>query len=475
MTGLRSLASETSMVGTLNPDIASGFPAARYEALVRVSRAIGAYRDPKELFHVLASELRQVVRFDFMGVILFDEATNTIRMPAIEVIQGPGLKLPTDLPVKETITWWVYHNQQPVVITSWDDRFPRVMELYKQFGVESACSLPLTTVRRRLGCLTFGSVRPETYSEEEVRYLWLVADQVALAIDNALRNEEQQRSESFLAEAQRLSHTGSWVRNLASGQIVWSQEMLRIFGLDLQKPNLTEDAFLQKIHPEDRKLVEDSRRTAQERRTDFEYECRIIRPNGEVRYIRVFGHPVVSDAGELTEFIGTVVDVTEQRDARVNLQKAFDEIKALKDKLLQENIALREEIDETSMFEEIVGRSGILRDLLNKVETVAPTDSTVLIYGETGTGKELIARAIHNLSSRSGRALVKVNCAAIPTGLLESELFGHEKGAFTGAIAQRIGRFELANQGTVFLDEVGEISLELQPRSEEHTSELQSR
>jgi formate hydrogenlyase transcriptional activator len=143
---------------------------------------------------------------------------------------------------------------------------------------------------------------------------------------------------------------------------------------------------------------------------------------------------------------------------------AYGEISSLKDKLAQEVIYLQDEIRTELKFEEIVGNSDVLRRVLAELETVAPTDSTVLIYGETGTGKELIARAIHNLSSRKSNAFVKLNCAAIPTGLLESELFGHEKGAFTGAIAQRVGRFELANRGTVFLDEIGEIPLELQPK-----------
>jgi formate hydrogenlyase transcriptional activator len=143
---------------------------------------------------------------------------------------------------------------------------------------------------------------------------------------------------------------------------------------------------------------------------------------------------------------------------------AYREISELKDKLALEKLYLEEEIRSEMNFAEIVGKSSALRKVLKRVETVAPTDSTVLIYGETGAGKELIARAIHDLSPRKSKAFVKLNCAAIPTGLLESELFGHERGAFTGAIAQRIGRFEVANGGTIFLDEIGEIPLELQTK-----------
>jgi len=172
-------------------------------------------------------------------------------------------------------------------------------------------------------------------------------------------------------------------------------------------------------------------------------------------------HPSRNESG-IIEFIGAVMDVTEQRQARVELEKAFEEIKRLKDHLHDENVVLREQIDQAFMFEEIVGSSPALKTVLSSSVKVAPTDSTVLITGETGTGKELIARAIHKRSRRAGQAFISVNCASIPTSLIASELFGHEKGAFTGALQQRQGRFELAHSGTIFLDEIGELPAETQ-------------
>src|SRR5262249_15808761 len=186
-------------------------------------------------------------------------------------------------------------------------------------------------------------------------------------------------------------------------------------------------------------------------------------------------HPVLGTLGLVRrennlfteDEINFLTQVSNQIGIAVENALAYQQIRELKEKLAQESVYVQDEmreIGDESNFEEIVGKSAALRRILAQVETVAATDSTVIIYGETGTGKELIARAIHNLSPRDGNAFVKLNCAAIPTGLLESELFGHEKGAFTGAIAQRIGRFELANRGTVFLDEVGEGPLELQTK-----------
>jgi transcriptional regulator with GAF, ATPase, and Fis domain len=177
-------------------------------------------------------------------------------------------------------------------------------------------------------------------------------------------------------------------------------------------------------------------------------------PSGSIKHVRVLAQPFKDQSGTV-EFVGAVMDVTAT-------EKAFQEIKALKDELYKENMVLREEVDKISMFEEVVGTSPVLQAVLARAAKVAPTDSTVLITGETGTGKELIARAIHKRSQRSARAFVSVNCAAIPQSLITSELFGHEKGAFTGATQRRPGRFELAEGGTLFLDEIGELPVETQ-------------
>jgi transcriptional regulator with GAF, ATPase, and Fis domain len=184
-------------------------------------------------------------------------------------------------------------------------------------------------------------------------------------------------------------------------------------------------------------------------------------PDDSVKHVCIVAHAAKNESG-VTEFIGSVMDVTAQRQARAELEKAFEEIKRLKDHLHDENVVLREQIDQAFMFEEIVGSSPALKTVLSTIVKVAPTDSTVLITGETGTGKELIARAIHKRSRRAGQAFVSVNCASIPTSLIASELFGHEKGAFTGALQQRQGRFELAHSGTIFLDEIGELPAETQ-------------
>jgi len=280
------------------------------------------------------------------------------------------------------------------------------------------------------------------------------------------RRAEQtlRRSEGYLAEAQRLSRSGSWAWNVRTRAIFWSQENFRIYDYDPEKITPTWEHILARVHPEDRQGVEQraEMEATQKERVDSGGDYRIVLPDGRIRHLHSIAHSVLNELDEITEVVGTTMDVTEQYEARAALETAFEQIKELKDQLYKENIALREEVDKVSMFEEIVGSSEPLRRVLVQVAKVAATDSTVLILGETGTGKEMIARAIHRRSKRANRAFIRVNCAAIPPTLIASELFGHEKGAFTGASQRRLGRFELADGGTIFLDEIGELPAETQ-------------
>jgi formate hydrogenlyase transcriptional activator len=291
-----------------------------------------------------------------------------------------------------------------------------------------------------------------------VRWYVLLTD-----IDARKQSEEKlRRSETDLLEAQRLSRSGSWRHNLASGAFTVSPEVLRIRGVESAEPLSHIDRMYAGIHPDDRSRVRATYEAAQKQKGEFDAEYRIVLRDGAIKHLHTIGHPVLNEFGDVVEYIGTGIDITEQKEARAALEHAFEEIKRLKDRLQDENLALREEIDQASMFEEIVGASGALKTVLSHVAKVAPTDSTVLISGETGTGKELIARAIHKHSRRAERAFVSLNCAATPPSLIASELFGHEKGAFTGAVQQRRGRFELAHSGTIFLDEIGEIPMDTQ-------------
>ena len=291
-----------------------------------------------------------------------------------------------------------------------------------------------------------------------IRWYVLLTD-----IDERKQAEEKlRRSEWSLLEAQRLGHSGSWSFDISSGRVTTSPEMFRTFGVKPGEDCSSPDFWFNRIHPEDRKRVRDLFERCVVEKSDYEAEYRLLLPDGTINYQLSIGRPIMNEKGDLMEFMGTAIDVTEQVKARMEVEKAFAEIKTFKDQLAKENIALREEIDKASMFEEIVGTSRALRSILSRIAKVAPTDASVLITGETGTGKELVARAIHKRSPRSARAFVGVNCAAIPRDLIASELFGHEKGAFTGATQQRLGRFELAGGGTIFLDEVGDLPAETQ-------------
>jgi formate hydrogenlyase transcriptional activator len=488
---------------------ATSLSADRYEALLRVSRTIAAHRDSAELFRTIANDLREVVVFDFLSVVLYDENTQA---RSLRVIETPGRSAetpPPDMPKEETIGWWVYQNQQQLAIPylQQETRFPRFTQYLAGFGIQSACAFPLSSAHRRIGTLSFGSTTPNAYSEDELRFLSLVANQLALAVDDALHRESsrlaheelQQRNErlklvldisqtvaSTLDLRQLCHEISSNVRRTLQCDAAMltlpepDNRHLRIYGMDFPegKGILHEDMLIP-IDMEHAPPVV-SFRTGQPTIVEFRELapfCPAAPPLGEglesgctlplISRNRVLGTLNLArlQKNAFTQSdIEFLTQVCNQIAIAVENALAYGEITNLKEKLAQEKLYLEEEIRSEFNFEEIVGESTALGRVLSEVEIVAPSDSTVLILGETGTGKELVARALHNRSRRKDRTFVKLNCAAIPTGLLESELFGHERGAFTGAIAQKIGRLELADQGTLFLDEVGDIPLELQPK-----------
>jgi formate hydrogenlyase transcriptional activator len=460
----------------------------RYESLIRLAEAIRSHRDQKDLFQLLADELRQVVPFDAMAQC--DHAGNKVYWHFSEAYDSQKFR-DSDIPREESVAWWVDRTQQPLVLQVGDEetRFRATIEALKKLGLRSLCALPLSTAHSRLGSLVFSSQIADAYSPEEVRFLSLVAGQVALAMDDALNFQRLKllldltnRVVSKLDLRELLREVSASIRRVMQCDGVGvalsdaDTGQLRIYAFDhpnskgtVQEGDIISEeesvTLYRAIRTSQPVCVAEVESTAEP--LAFAEGLKSVYHLPLISRERVLGVLSLVSSAEHAFAEGDaafLAQVANQIALAVENAIAYGEIASLKDKLAQEVIYLQDEIRTELKFEEIVGNSDVLRRVLAELETVAPTDSTVLIYGETGTGKELIARAIHNLSSRKSNAFVKLNCAAIPTGLLESELFGHEKGAFTGAIAQRVGRFELANRGTVFLDEIGEIPLELQPK-----------
>jgi len=483
--------------------------ALRYETLVRMSRAIGTHRDLKELFATLVDELHGVVQFDFIGVSLRNQDSDTFRNYFIDMASRSEFVPEEQLVPEETLTLWVYERQEPLLRSTgeMEPRYNRLQAVLKRLNIRSICAFPLTTAHRKLGVITFCSMQVDTYSPNDIRFVSQVADYIALAFDDALNIAALRRaSEELQSKNDRLQLlldvTNQVVSNLELRDLLHaiSQDVRRVMqsdyaGLSLPDKENKQLRLYALDFPEGKGFLQE----------DFAYwmegtpsgtAMRTMKPlTLQSPFTGWLDYPIVQIAVReglksicclplisRNRAIGVLVlgrlrdDAFRQADISFLSQIAnqialavenalvYREIRELKEQLSKEKLYLEDEIRTEMNFAQIIGNSASLRRVLKGVGTVAPTDSTVLIYGETGTGKELIARAIHDLSPRSSKSFVKLNCAAIPTGLLESELFGHEKGAFTGAIAQRIGRFEVANGGTIFLDEIGEIPLELQTK-----------
>jgi formate hydrogenlyase transcriptional activator len=480
----------------------------RLRLLVDVSESIASYRDLKELFHVLGQRLPKLVPFDFINLVLHDAARNVMRLEILTTEEPSSIQTGRETPVDESPSGIVWKTQQPLMIgdLAEETRFPALTPILLENRVRSYCAVPLTTALRRLGALGFGSFRPNTYTASDLEFMEHVARQVAVAVDNVLHDKSARQAQEQLSRERDRLRLLLEINNAVVAHL-GMDEMLEAIGASLGRVIQHDGCGLVLFDPESRSyrchvLKSDGQRFTEEGPTDesgcpesgmtsgapavfAEQELRAMAGDSDfVRRLlekgvksfcriplrshdRVLGSLNLGrlrDAAFSQEDLDLLSQVAKQLAIAVENGIAYREIAELKEKLNKEKLYLEEEIRTTLNFGEIIGESQKLKQALQQIEIVAPTDSTVLIQGETGTGKELIARAIHNLSGRKERTFVKLNCAAIPTGLLESELFGHEKGAFTGAIAQKIGRVELAHGGTLFLDEVGDIPLELQSK-----------
>jgi formate hydrogenlyase transcriptional activator len=475
-----------------DPIIAPQSDCHRYEAVVRISEAIAACREPEELARTLSDEIGKFLQFDHLYFIVLKENSKEIEYQVWG--KGPISSWP-DLPIEELPIWEAIHSRDPQHTPDWDteERFPRFREWAKQMGLGSGLRVPLTTPHRRLGVFGINRDTVNPFSEEEISFLGLIGRVVAFALDDGLnlrraqhQNDQLQlllnltnRITSNLELRDLLRAVAANIREVihAEGVTVSLQdaasEKFRVFAIDfphgkgiikeelLVRPSTAVKKALETLRPvvshtcdgHEDIVVAEGLRTY----------CAIPLVN-RGRALGILSILRTTEAPFSQEDINFLSRASGQIAIAIENACAYHEISQLKDKLAQEKLYLEEEIRSEMNFDNIIGNSPALKHVLELVETVATSDSTVLLLGETGTGKELIARAIHDRSRRKDRTFVKLNCAAIPTGLLESELFGHEKGAFTGAIIQKVGRMELADQGTLFLDEVGDIPIEIQPK-----------
>ena len=482
---------------SVDAPMASASNSNRYEAVLRMTEALSTCREPEKLATTLTEQISKFLHFDHLYLLVFKQKSKEIEY----LVWGKGPMPLPDLPMEEVPSWATMDSQEVLHTPDWDaeDRFPRYKAWAKRMGLGSGIRVPLTTPHRRLGVFGISRDTVNPFGDDDIDFLRLIGRVVALAIDDALNRQRAQHQNDRLQLLLNLTNritSNLRLRDLLRAVAASVREVMhcdvvavsllkpasgksRLYALDFPqgKGFLREDR-VQTLSAPSKRVLETLQPTIVDRfdPADFPPEtydqlvaeglkgaCLIpLVTHGRALGILTIGRTTepsftAEDVDFLTQAAGQIAIAIENA-------LAYHEISELKDKLAQEKLYLEEEIRSEMNFENIIGNSPVLKHVLELVETVAPSDSTVLLLGETGTGKELVARAIHERSRRKDRTFVKLNCAAIPTGLLESELFGHEKGAFTGAITQKIGRMDLADQGTLFLDEVGDIPIEIQPK-----------
>jgi formate hydrogenlyase transcriptional activator len=505
-----------------NLDQSNGVPpsAEQVEEVLRFARKLEMHSDHEQLLRALPAEICVLVDCSTAALIHWHEG-----QLATHVVDSVGCAMATDHSATngaaingaagnwpEAVWQAISEQEKAFVLPALDQlspgaqRFSEAIQFFRECGSQSLCLLPLSTALHRLGALCIGRKHRDAFSKQEVSLLSLISHYAALAIDDRFNFAQSEQVRAQLEKERTklrliLDLNNSVVSNLELRDVIQSispgiRRALRVDGVALFLP----DREAQELQLCALDFPDGNSAIRQDLPVSLHDSAagqafRSGKPwIGDIGQLQRAGldHRIASAAGVETlcmlpllrgnRVLGVLCLVRTEKNAfnqpeleflsqiagqvaiAIDNAFAYRQITELKDKLTQEKLYLEDELRSEMNFQEIIGNSPVLRRVLRQVEAVAPTGSTVLIHGETGTGKELIARAVHNLSQRHANSFVKLNCAAIPTGLLESELFGHERGAFTGAITQRIGRFELANHGTIFLDEVGEIPLDLQPK-----------
>jgi len=471
-----------------------------YEAVIGLSRSIAGRIDLRSLLSGVTESLRRIVRFDYVGLILHDPNGNVMQGHILNAPGNPDIRS-LRLPVDEDPAGWVWLNQQTLVISpvQSETRWPEAVRLARNLGISTTVLVPLTAGDNRLGAFGFSSVARLDPSPAEIAFLERVASEFAAAVESFLARQEAIRERDRLRTL--FDITNALVSKLFPNELVSaiSAQLSRVIphefsvlmlrdetgGLEMVALHFTGAELFDKeqghIDPEGMPSAEALATGKPVVVPDVDlahYPSSEYRRFVELGCKSVCSVPLVTSNGTLgtLEIARTTRDVWTDEDVDFLVQVArqiaiavenalsYRQLREMKERLATEKLYLEDEIRLDYNNGNMVGQGTAFQSVLKGVQIVAPTDATVLILGETGTGKELVARAIHELSSRSRGSFVKVNCAAIPGSLLESELFGHEKGSFTGAVAQKIGRFELAHQGTLFLDEIGEMPLELQSK-----------